>query len=186
MKAIAHHAENQLTKYRRPVYLNFQDICDDADFYEALCFELGLTEICKGFKLKRAIAKLDPPILLLLDEIEKMAWDGFTRQIRSQLRGLAEGSDAPLRLVVAASIDLDELFPDSRGSVSPFKNICLNESLALWDEDAVKTFIQLRLVATPICFSEQEIMRILVDTQGHPQKVMLACFRLYNRYKSEF
>ncbi|MGB2924191.1 MAG: hypothetical protein WBB82_02715, partial [Limnothrix sp.] len=185
LKAIAHHTESQLTRYRRPVYLNFQDIYDDADFYDALCYELGLSETCKGFKLKRAISKLEPPILLLLDEVEKMKWDGFTLQIRSQLRGLAEGGDAPLRLVVAASMDLDELFPDSRGSVSPFKNICLNESLAFWEEPAVQLFIQSRLAPTPIRFSEQEIMRILLDTQGHPQKVMEACFRLYNRYKEK-
>ncbi|AFY38547.1 hypothetical protein Lepto7376_2257 [[Leptolyngbya] sp. PCC 7376] len=185
LKAIAHHAERQLIKYRRPVYLNFQDIYDDEDFYYALCSEIDI-ETCRGYRLRRTISKLDPPILLLLDEVEKMKWEGFTLQIRSQLRGLAEGSDAPLRLVVAASMDLDSLFPDSAGNVSPFKNVCLNESPPFWDEAAVKMFIQLRLAATPIRFSDQEIMRILLDTQGHPQKVMLACFRLYNRYKSEF
>lgn len=184
LRAIAHHAEKYLTRYRRAVYLNFQDICDDADFYEALCCEIGI-ETCKGFQLKRAIAKLDPPILLLLDEVEKMKWEGFTLQIRSQLRGLAEGGDAPLRLVVAASMDLDELFPDSLGNVSPFKNICLNENLTVWDEGFVRQLIATKLKSTPIFFTEAEILEIFAATQGHPQKVMLACFRLYNRYKEK-
>ena len=183
LKAISHHAEAQLTRYRRPVYLNFQDIYDDADFYEALCFEIGLEETLKGFRLKRAISKLDPPILLLLDEVEKMAWGGFTLQIRSQLRGLAEGRSAPLRLVVAASMDLDLLFPDSQGNVSPFKNICLNESLGFWNEKTVTEFVNARLSLTPINFPEKSINQIFMETEGHPQKVIEACYSLYEKYR---
>ena len=77
-----------------------------------ICSEIGI-EDCKGIRLTRALQKQRPQLLLLLDEIEKMTWDGFTNQVRGQLRGLANGHDAPLRLVVAASTSLDQLFPDT-------------------------------------------------------------------------
>ena len=51
-----------------------------------------------------------------------MEWDGFTNQIRSQIRALAEGNNAPLRLVIAADKPLSQLFNDS-GMVSPFENV---------------------------------------------------------------
>ncbi|MEO0407133.1 MAG: ATP-binding protein, partial [Cyanobacteria bacterium P01_A01_bin.135] len=133
LKAIAREASSRLHQPRRPVYLNLQDVYDEADFYEALCEELRV-EVSRGRQLARAVRRMEPKVLLLLDELEKMAWDGFTGQIRSQLRGLAEGGDAPLRLVISASVPLGELFSDSHGNVSPLRNICLEEPLGPWDE----------------------------------------------------
>ncbi len=42
-----------------------------------------------------------------------MAWErfGFTRRVRSHLRGLADGDDAPLALVIASRTPLAQLFP---------------------------------------------------------------------------
>ena len=37
-----------------------------------------------------------------------MTWVGFTRGVRDRLRGLAEGSNAPLKLILAASEPLDK------------------------------------------------------------------------------
>jgi len=179
LKAIAREAANRLHQPRRPVYLNLQDVYDEADFYEALCEELRV-EVAKGRRLAQAVRKLEPKVLLLLDELEKMTWDGFTEQVRSQLRGLAEGGDAPLRLVVSASVTLGELFPDSHGTVSPLRNICLEEPLGLWDEGMVRSFVGARLMGTPVGFAEEEILRIVADAEGNPQRIMLACFRLYS------
>ncbi len=179
LKAIAREAPNRLHQPRRPVYLNLQDVYDEADFYEALCEELKV-EVSKGRRLSQAVRKLSPKVLLLLDELEKMTWDGFTGQVRSQLRGLAEGGDAPLRLVVSASVPLGELFPDSHGNVSPLRNICLEESLRVWDEGMVRSFVAERLGGTPVRLTEDEILRIVADADGNPQRVMLACFRLYS------
>ena len=80
-------------------YLSLEWVDDENEFYEALCDALSI-EICRGFKLTRALR--GKRIVLCLDEIEKMAWDGFTTKVRSQLRGLADGPDAPLKLVIAS------------------------------------------------------------------------------------
>lgn len=179
LKAIAREASSRLHQQRRPVYLNLQDVYDEDDFYEALCEELKV-EVSKGQKLARAVRTQEQKVLLLLDELEKMTWDGFTEQVRSQLRGLAEGGDAPLRLVVSASVSLGQLFPDSGGMVSPLRNICLEESLGLWDKATVREFVVARLAETPIKFTEDEIFQIFADTEGNPQRVMLTCFQQYN------
>lgn len=179
LKAICRQADSQLLEPRRPVYLNLQDVLDEEDFYGALCDELGI-EAAKGRALKKAVRKLAPKVLLLLDEMEKMTWDGFTEQIRSQLRGLADGWDAPLRLVVAASESLDQLFPDSKGGVSPLKGICLEETLKRWSDTQVRELIAHRLMDNPISFSDEEVAEMIETSEGHPQRVMLACFRLYN------
>ena len=179
LKAIARQADHHLLDPRRPVYLNLQDVIDEEDFYGALCDELGI-EPTKGRALKKAVRKLDPKVLLLLDEMEKMTWEGFTEQIRSQLRGLADGWDAPLRLVVAASESWHQLFPDSKGGVSPLKGICLEETLKRWSDTQVRELIAYRLIDNPISFSDNEVAAIIESSEGLPQRVMLDCFRLYN------
>ena len=158
-------------------------IYDEDDFYYALCSEVGI-EDCKGIRLTRALKKQRPQLLLLLDEIEKMTWDGFTNQVRGQLRGLANGYDAPLRLVVAASTSLDKLFPDGNeiGMVSPFQNICLEEHIQLWDEATVRDFIGDRLSNNPIQFTEAEIREIIARCGGYPREIMEMCYRIYQRY----
>ncbi len=181
--AIKQQAESQLMPPRKPIYLDMSQVYDEEDFYYALCSEVGI-EQCKGFRLTRALNKQRPRLLLLLDEIEKMTWQGFTNQVRGQLRGLANGHDAPLRLVVAASTSLDKLFPDSHGlgMVSPFQNICLQEEITLWDEVTVRDFISSRLASTSIRFTDEEVMQIVMASRGHPQELMQLCHRTYDRY----
>ena len=104
--AISQQAEAKLIPPRKAIYFDMSQVYDEEDFYYALCSEVGI-EDCKGIRLTRALKKQRPQLLLLLDEIEKMSWEGFTNQVRGQLRGLANGHDAPLRLVVAASTSLD-------------------------------------------------------------------------------
>lgn len=178
--AIWQQAETKLILPRKPIYLDMSQVYDEEDFYFALCDEMGIEE-CKGFRLKRTLTKQRLRFLLLLDEIEKMTWEGFTNQVRGQLRGLANGGDAPLRLVVAASTSLDRLFPDSHelGMVSPFQNICLEEEIELWDEATVRDFIGDRLGNNQIQFTETEITQIINNCGGHPKDIMQMCYRTY-------
>ncbi|MDJ0733721.1 MAG: serine protease [Nostocaceae cyanobacterium] len=184
--AIQQQAESQLMPPRKPIYLDMTQLYNENDFYDFLCSEVGIEE-CKGFRLTRALEKQRPRLLLLLDEFEKMTWQGFTKNLRGQLRGLADGNDAPLRLVVAASTSLDRLFPDSHefGMVSPFQNICLEEEITLWDEATVRDFISSRLAPTPVQFTDEEVMQIAIASRGHPQELMQLCNRTYKRYKEE-
>ncbi|NJO65963.1 MAG: ATP-binding protein [Richelia sp. RM2_1_2] len=181
--AISQQAETKLMPPRKAIYLDMSQVYDEADFYYALCYEIGI-EDCKGIRLTRALQKQRPQLLLLLDEIEKMTWDGFTNQVRGQLRGLANGHDAPLRLVVAASTSLDQLFPDSNqiGMVSPFQNICLEEEIKIWDEATVRDFINYRLENNPIRFTEKEIIQIVRSCGGFPKEIMQMCYLTYARY----
>ena len=188
LQAIYREAPNQLHHPRQPIYLDLKNVCDENDFYGALCHKAGI-ETAKGYLLERALES--HRLLLLLDEVEKMTWDGFTNQVRGQLRGLAEGNNAPLRLVVAACTSLDTLFPDSqdKNMTSPFKGICIEENLKQWDEKSSREFIASRLqaswltpVAQPVNFTEAEIAGLIAESGGYPQKLMQLCYQTYARY----
>ncbi|MEG4860289.1 AAA family ATPase [Microcoleus sp. K1-B6] len=188
LQAIYRQAPNQLHHPRQPIYLDLKNVCDENDFYGALCHKAGI-ETAKGYLLERALES--HRLLLLLDEVEKMTWDGFTNQVRGQLRGLAEGNNAPLRLVVAACTSLDTLFPDSqdKNMTSPFKGICIEENLKQWHEEISREFIVSRLqaswlkpVAQPVNFTEAEIAELIAESGGYPQKLMQLCNQTYAGY----
>ncbi len=188
---ISRQVKTQLLQPREPIYLNLQGIHDEDDFYQALCVHAEI-EVCKGYRLTRNLQ--NHRLLLMLDEFEKMTWDSFTNNIRGQLRGLAEGMNAPLRLVVAACTSLDQLFPDSQdiGMTSPFTGICIEYKLEKWDEKTIREFIASRLnspLLTPdsknITFSEDEIKQLINDSKGHPQKLMALCHQKFNQYLEE-
>ena len=188
LHAIYREAPNQLRHPRQPIYLDLKNVCDENDFYDALCHKAGI-ETAKGYQLQRALES--HRLLLILDEVEKMTWDGFTNQVRGQLRGLAEGNNAPLRLVVAACTSLDTLFPDSQDQnmTSPFKGICIEENLKRWDQKISDEFIASRLqadwltpVTKPVSFTEEEIMGLIAESGGYPQKLMQLCYQTYARY----
>src|SRR5262245_5311925 len=103
-------------------HLNLELVDNEGEFYEALCEALGIVPACRGFQLTRALR--GRRYVLCLDEIEKMAWDGFTIGLRSHLRGLADGPAAPLKLVIASHSPLSQLFPDATELTSPLANIC--------------------------------------------------------------
>ncbi|HEY9604945.1 MAG TPA: AAA family ATPase, partial [Allocoleopsis sp.] len=111
-------AESHLQSSRQSVFLDLNWVNDENDFYSALCHEVGIPE-SKDYSLTRNLR--DRRILLAIDNVGKMTWVGFTRGVRDRLRGLAEGSTAPLKLILAASEPLERLFNDSQdeGKTSP-------------------------------------------------------------------
>lgn len=189
LKAICWEVANKLNFSREPVEINLQNIDNDDDFYSALCESIRIEDkILKGYALTRELKK--HRLVLILDEVEKMTWTGFTNNLRSQLRGLAEGKDAPLRLVIAASKPLNDLFPDSHDSpmTSPFIGLCTEENIGLWDEQVIRDFINHRLnlpilrLEIKVTFSENEIKQIINESGGHPQKLMTLCYEIFNKY----
>ena len=188
LQAIYRQAPTQLHHPRQPIYLDLRNVCDEDDFYRALCDKAGI-ETAKGYQLQRALES--HRFLLLLDQVEKMTSDEFTNQVRGQLRGLADGNNPPLRLVVSARNPLDILFPDSEGKnmTSPFKGICIEQTMKQWDEKISREFIGSRLqaswltpVAQPVNFTEAEIAELIAESGGYPQKLMQLCYKTYNRY----
>jgi len=180
--ALCQQAQARLQLPRQPIYLNLQLIYSEDEFYSELCEKAGIPDL-RGRELLRALR--DQRLLLLLDEVERIQEESFTRQVREQLRGLAEGSNAPLRLVLAASISLDRLFPDSyqEGNVSPLVGICLEEPLRAWDETTIRTFITSRLEPTPIRFTDAEIDQLIQGSQGKPKHLMRLCHQTFASYQ---
>lgn len=165
---------------RKPAYMNLQQVENEDDFYSYLCETVGIPD-CRGYSLTRNLKKYR--LILAIDEVEKMAGDGFTNKVREHLRGLAEGSDAPLRLIVAGRTPLDRLFSEdgAEGKTSPLEGICIQVNLEAWDEATARAFIAARLAPTEVRFTEEEIARVIAETGGHPQKLMKLCNETYAR-----
>lgn len=180
--AIYRLATDRLESHRQPVRLNLTNVFSEQDFCEDLCEALGI-ETVEGSSLARTLRK--QRILLLLDEVERISQEEFTRRIREQLRGLAEGQDAPLRLVITARTSLDKLFPESyvEGQVSPLEGICIEEELKPWPAATSQRFIEERLAAGPIQFAEAEVEQLIQDSGGNPKQLMQSCHQLYQSYR---
>jgi hypothetical protein len=158
------------------VYFNVELLDNEDDFYEALCDELGI-ESCRGYKLTRALK--GKRYVLCLDEIEKMAWEGFTVKVRSHLRGLADGPDASLKLVIASRSPLAHLFPDSPELDSPLAGICRQLDVEPFSSDIARRFLLDRLEGTGISFTEEQINDLISKTEGHPAKLQDEAAKLY-------
>ena len=179
---ICQQAENYLQLPREPVFLDLNNgVHDEDEFYFALCDKIGIRE-SKGYRLTRNLQ--NKKVLLAIDNLEKLIENGFTRQVRDQLRGLAEGRDASLRLILAASEPLDKLFNDSQdnGKTSPLAGICQEEHIHPWDEGTVRAFITNHLANTSVSFTEDKIIQLIQESGGHPRKLMQLCYRTYSRY----
>jgi len=179
--AICQQAESLLHSPRKAVFLDLNWVNDENDFYSALCHEVGITE-SNDYRLTRNLR--DRRILLAIDNVGKMTWVGFSRGVRDRLRGLAEGSTAPLKLILAASEPLERLFNDSQdeGKTSPLAGICQEENIKPWDEPTIRAFIEARLAMTSVRFTEEEIIQLVQESGGHPRRLMQLCYQTYSRY----
>lgn len=181
--AICQQAVSRLHSPRQSVFLDLNEVDNEEDFYSALCDEVGIPE-STGYMLNRNLKTHKNKVLLSLDNVGKMAWQGFTRGVRDRLRGLAEGSHAPLKLILAATEPLNDLFNDSHddGKTSPLEGICQEEYIQLWDETTMRDFIASRLAGTFVSFTEEEIVQLVAGSGGHPRELMQLCYRIYARY----
>ncbi|MEM1293444.1 MAG: TIR domain-containing protein [Cyanobacteria bacterium P01_H01_bin.162] len=176
-------APKRLQIPRQPVLLNLAKVFSEQDFYEDLCEELGMPAVY-GNKFVRQLYRQKKQILLLLDEVERISQEEFTHKLRQELRGLAEGGDAPLRIVIAARTSLDQLFPESYvdGQTSPLEGITVEEHVTPWSDDTCSAFIAHRLGNGPIQFTPREMDQIIRKCDGNPQQLNQACYQLYTQY----
>ncbi|MEH2234916.1 ATP-binding protein [Nostoc sp.] len=178
---INQQAKKFLTSERQSVFLDLNLLHNESQFYSDLCHEIGIPE-SKDYQLTRNLR--NHKILLALDNVGKLTSEGFTRNIRDYLRGLAEGSNAPLKLILAATEPLNNLFNDSQeqGNTSPLAGICQEEQIHPWDEATIRAFITNRLARTSVSFTEEEIIKLIHESGGHPRKLMQLCYRTYSQY----
>ncbi|MCC5618738.1 ATP-binding protein [Nostoc sp. CHAB 5836] len=178
---ICEEAETRLNVKRQPVFLDLNWLHNESQFYSELCYEIGIPD-SKDYQLRRIL--LNCKILLAIDNVGKLTGEGFTRNTRDYLRGLAEGINAPLKLILAATEPLNNLFNDSQeqGNTSPLAGICHEEHIHPWDEATMRAFITNRLARTSVSFTEEEIIQLIQESGGHPRKLMQLCYRTFLQY----
>ncbi len=181
LQAICREAESKLLQPREGVYLDLRSLENEDEFYMALCDRLKIPE-SKGYPLTRELK--NKKYLLVMDKAEKLLTeDGFIESgITSYLRGLAEGRDAPLRLILSSNQSLNQLYKGQGITSSPFENFFSEVTLKPWDETTARAFIAQRLASTPGSFTEEEIAQIIAETGGHPQQLMRRCYETYADY----
>ena len=158
------------------IYFNLEWVESEDDFYDAFCDEIGI-ESCRGYKFTRALK--GKRCVLCLDEIEKMAWASFTVNVRSHLRGLADGPDAPLKLVIASRSPLAHLFPDSPELDSPLAGICRQIDVQPFSAAIAREFLIQWLTGTGVTFTEAQISTLIAVSGGHPAKLQEAAANLF-------
>lgn len=175
--AIGHHSSTRLYDDRQAVLLDLNEISDsENEFYEALCHEIGIPD-CRGNELNRQLR--DKRILLAIDNVGKLASEGFTRRLRDWLRSQAEGIEATIRLVLAANSPLEDLFQDSQ-ITSPLAGVCQTEKMGAWSPETIRSFITERLQNTNVKnFEESDILTIIESSSGHPKQLMKLCNQTY-------
>lgn len=161
--------------------LDLQGIGDENEFFEALCEGLALPQTLRGWQLGRALRQRGQRYVVCLDEIEKMVNPhGFPGAARTELRGLADGSETPLTLVIASRSPLESLFEDDPRGTSPLAGLCGAPlrvppfSLAITQQ-----FLRERLKGNAIQFSMADGERLHQQTKGHPAKLQAAAADLY-------
>jgi len=165
------------------LYLDMQCIRDETDFFDELCWQLGIQPSCRGATLRRKLR--GKRYILCLDEIEKMKRTAhFTGDERTELRGLADGADAPLTLAIASRSPLSDLFPDSPELASPLAGICRQFDVLPFPPEIARDFLVHRLQGTEICFSDSEIEALLERSQGHPARLQEVAYNLYQSLTS--
>ncbi|MEN8446561.1 MAG: hypothetical protein ABG776_16285, partial [Cyanobacteria bacterium J06555_13] len=162
------------------VLLDMQCIRDENDFFTALCQELKIDPPCRGFALNRKLK--NSRYVLCLDEIERMVnLDDFSGRERTELRGLAEGRNAPLTLVIASRSCLSDLFPGSPEKTSPLAGICQQLTISGFSAQVAQNFIENRLRGTQVSFTSAQIRQLIEKSEGHPAQLQQFSALLYRK-----
>ena len=179
--AIYQQSINLLKFPRQNVFLDMNNIHNQEDFYFAICEKIDIAE-STGYRFTRNLE--NKRVLLILDNVGKLNGQGFTRDVRDHLRGLAEGENACLKLVLAANESLKTLFNDSY-ETSPLADICQQVDIQPWNKKNIRDFITKRLQPTTIDFTKADIQELIQESGGHPQKLTQLCYDLYKKYSQK-
>jgi energy-coupling factor transporter ATP-binding protein EcfA2 len=155
---------------KKPIsILDMQTIRDEDDFYEALCSILDVST-ARGFALSRSLGRHNH--VLCLDEIERMTWKGFSKDIRTELRGLADGNDTPLTLLIASRQPLEKLFLDDPKGTSPLANLCTPYDMPFFSKKEAYALAEKYLPKpTNISLNEGEVEQAWEKSKGNPGRL---------------
>ncbi len=156
-------------------FMDLQRVLDEADFCETLLSKLGESgDTLRA--LKRALTSRK--LVLLLDEVERLAEADFNPRLHDLLRSLAQ--EPQFTMCLATQRPLTEVFPArTPGGVSPFHNIFTSKTLASFTETEAREFIATRLAGTDVTFTDCEIERLLTESRCHPAKLQAGAKLLF-------
>ncbi|CAG0927165.1 hypothetical protein TFLX_00399 [Thermoflexales bacterium] len=148
-------------------YLDLQRVFDEADFCEMVLQQLNAT----GNTLRDLRYALGARrVILLLDEVERLAEPDFSPRLHDLLRSLAQ--EPNFKMCVATQSPLEEVFPPRvKGSVSPFHNIFTCKIVSPFSEVEARRFLAARLQGTGVTFTEREVARLINDSHCHPARL---------------
>lgn len=159
-------------------YIDLQRIVDESDFCETVLARLGL-EGTSLRQLKRALE--EQPMILLLDEVERIVEPDFSPHLHNLLRSLAQ--EPTFAMCVATQRPLVEVFlPSTPGGVSPFHNIFTTKLVPPFTPAEARAFLNERLASAGVRFSGAEIEHLLQESQGHPARLQKLAKELYEKH----
>ncbi|PSR18500.1 hypothetical protein C8255_07075 [filamentous cyanobacterium CCP3] len=163
------------------IHVDMQVIRNEDEFFEALCEELQLIETLRGFRLNRALQ--GKRYIVCLDEIEKMVnQQHFTGSEREELRGFADGADAPLSLLIASRSPLNVLFDDDPTRTSPLHGLCgAPLRVDAFSQPEAQAFLTHRLTGNAVQFTPAQMQQLYDKTGGHPARLQAAAADLYRQ-----
>jgi hypothetical protein len=156
-------------------FVDLQSILDEADFCETILSKLGESgDTLRA--LKRALASRE--LVLLLDEVERLAEEDFNPRLHDLLRSLAQEPHFAMCLVTDRP--LEEVFPArTPGGVSPFHNIFTIKTLGPFSEAEARDCIATCLARTDVAFTEREIERLLAESHCRPARLLAQAKELF-------
>ncbi len=158
-------------------FVDLQSVLDETDFCETVLRKLGESGSTLR-DLKRALA--DRKLILLFDEVERLAEEDFSPRLHDLLRSLAQ--EPHFAMCLATERPLDEVFPTrTPGGVSPFYNIFTIKSLGPYTSREARDFLTGRVAGTGLSFTEPEIERLLTESQCHPARLQAIAKALFEQ-----
>jgi hypothetical protein len=156
-------------------FIDLQGVLDETDFCETVLSKLGESgDTLRA--LKRGLASRE--VILLLDEVERLAEEDFNPRLHDLLRSLAQ--EPHFAMCLATHRPLVEVFPARRpGGVSPFHNIFTIKTLDPFTEREARDFVAARLTNTGVTFTDREVERLLIESDCHPAKLQAGAWALF-------
>ncbi len=161
------------------IYVSLELINSDDDFYDYVCGELDIVTN-RGFRLARALR--GRKIVLCVDEIEKMTWGSFSLNVRTELRGLADGASAPFTLVIASRSSLGQLFPDSPEMTSPLAGLCMQVTMPNFSLQETQDLASQYLQGMEVSLPPAELELAWQKSDGHPRRLQQALQQAFSRH----
>jgi hypothetical protein len=162
-------------------YLDLQRVLDEADFCEMILQQLNAT----GNTLRDLRYALGAHrVILLLDEVERLAEPDFSSRLHDLLRSLAQ--EPNFKMCVATQRPLEEVFPPrTAGGVSPFHNIFTRKMVGAFTESEARRFLTVRLQNTGITFTEREVVHLITESHCQPAKLQRLAKDLFDEKVSD-